>query len=353
MSLVISLVIIVAAVYVLSVVTEDFFAVSLDEIALKLNMPSSVAGASLMAMGSSAPELCIALIALFQGGGEHSDVGIGTIVGSAVFNILIITGASAIARPARARLSVVLRDAVVYVLAIGALLLAIYDGHVVWWETLILLGLYAGYLVLLLRWKQEELDDDSVTLETQDVIAGPVDDHRPPLLLRVVPGAIRLLTGDPVKHYLWTFVLSIAIIGVVCWFLVDAAVSFASILGIPPVVVGLTVLAGATSVPDMISSMVASRKGRGEMAIANAIGSNIFDILIGLGVPWLVAIAALNQAVDIGVDGLWTSTLILLATVFLLVGMMSFGRVLSRANGYILVATYIGYAVWVWLTGGR
>ena len=106
MTVLISLLVVVACVYALSVITDGFFVESLDEIAHKLSLPPSVAGASLMAMGSSAPELAIALLALFKGSGEHSDLGIGTIVGSAVFNILVITGASALVRPAAVRFRV-------------------------------------------------------------------------------------------------------------------------------------------------------------------------------------------------------------------------------------------------------
>ncbi|MCI5167445.1 MAG: hypothetical protein D3903_15460 [Candidatus Electrothrix sp. GM3_4] len=81
------LLIMLIAIYILAIMTDEYFIPSLDHISHQLNLPHNVAGASLMAMGSSAPELAIALTALFQGGGEHSDVGIGTIVGSAVFII--------------------------------------------------------------------------------------------------------------------------------------------------------------------------------------------------------------------------------------------------------------------------
>ncbi len=90
-----ALLIIIGSIYLLAIIPEEFFVVSLDEASKRLKLPSDVAGASFMAMGSSAPELFIAMIALVRGG-EHSDVGVATIVGSAVFNILVITGASAV-----------------------------------------------------------------------------------------------------------------------------------------------------------------------------------------------------------------------------------------------------------------
>ena len=96
-----SFIIIILCIYLLTIITDELFIESLDEIAKNLQLPSNVAGASLMAMGSSMPELSIALIALVQESGAHSDIGVGNIVGSAVFNILVITGDSASVRPAR------------------------------------------------------------------------------------------------------------------------------------------------------------------------------------------------------------------------------------------------------------
>ncbi|MFP4348951.1 MAG: hypothetical protein ACLFQY_11740 [Desulfococcaceae bacterium] len=112
MTAIFSLTALAAAIYILSVITDEFFISSLDRIALRWKLPSNVAGASLMAMGSSAPELSIAVLALFKDGGAHSDMGIGTIVGSAVFNILVITGVCAVVREARITLPIIVRDTV-------------------------------------------------------------------------------------------------------------------------------------------------------------------------------------------------------------------------------------------------
>ncbi|HEY54176.1 MAG TPA: hypothetical protein G4N94_12060, partial [Caldilineae bacterium] len=148
-----SLAVIAVAVYLLAIVTDEFFIVSLDQIAVRLKLPHNVAGASLMAMGSSAPELAIALLALFTASGAHSDVGIGTIVGSAVFNILVITGVSAIARPANISWRVVVRDVVMYVFGVALLLVTIFDGEVTIPEALVYLAAYAVYLYILFRWE--------------------------------------------------------------------------------------------------------------------------------------------------------------------------------------------------------
>ena len=138
-----SFIVMILVIYLLAIITDEFFIESLDEIAKLWKLPNNVAGASLMAMGSSMPELSIALIALVRSGGEYSDIGIGTIVGSAVFNILIITGASALVRPASISWKVILRDCILYTISI-LLLLGVYrDGQVQIQEALIFLALYA------------------------------------------------------------------------------------------------------------------------------------------------------------------------------------------------------------------
>ncbi len=137
-------------------------------------------------------------------------------------------------------------------------------------------------------------------------------------------------------------------IAIISWFLVEYAVVFANAIGLPPVIIALTVLAAGTSVPDLISSIIVARQGRGEMAIANAIGSNIFDILVGLGLPWLIAATVLGmQVVHVGVEDLWTSTIVLLSTVVLLFVFLTTGRVLSRKEGWVLVASYVAFAIWI------
>ena len=355
---IVSLAIIATCVWALSVITDEFFIISLDQISEKLNLPPSVAGASLMAMGSSAPELAIAILALFGGGGEHSDVGIGTIVGSAVFNILIIVGVSAAVRPAQITMSAIARDCIFYCLAVGLLLGVFHDGRIELWECGAFLGLYVVYLLVLLRWKDKPRTDQN--LADEDVAEKIAESTHEMLeakslgvfgrVTHLMTSVLRVAMRDPAKHYLWAFVLSIVLIGLLCYVLVESALVFAAAVNIPPVVVALTILAGGTSVPDMISSVVVARQGRGDMAVANAVGSNIFDILICLGLPWLISIAIMGKEVHVGAEGLTTSVLILLGTVVLLFVFAFSSRTVSRVEGFILIAVYVGYAAYVWLS---
>lgn len=335
--------VILVCVWLLAIVTDRVFVIALDEISARLSLPASVAGASLMAVGSSAPELVIALTALFKDGGAHADVGIGTIVGSALFNILVITGVSAIVRPAESRVRVVLRDGLMYLACVGLLLWAFSDGSIALYEAGIFVALYGVYLAILWCWPRDPEED-----------APPEEDstHEVPAPLQAfVMLVLQAFSGDPKRHFVRAFVVALVAIAGICWVLVDAALIFSTAVGIPPVVVALTILAAATSVPDLIASVIVARQGRGEMAVANAVGSNIFDVLVGLGVPWLVAILVLGEQVVVGTDGLWLSTIGLLSTAVLLMIFQITGRVLTRLEGLILVTVYAGYVVWTWLGG--
>ena len=100
--------------------------------------------------------------------------------------------------------------------------------------------------------------------------------------------------------------------------------------------------------PDMISSIVVARQGRGDMAVANAVGSNVFDILIGLGLPWLIVILSGTRIINVGTEGLLNSTWLLLGSVAMLYVFMLTKRTLSRVEGVFLIGTYVAYVAWMY-----
>ncbi|QTA78150.1 Na(+)/Ca(+) antiporter [Desulfonema limicola] len=341
-----SLLIMIAAIYILSIITENFFVKSLDQISEKWNLPSSVAGASLMAAGSSAPELSIAIFSLFKDGGAHSDVGIGTIVGSAVFNILVITGISAIVHEAKITLIAVVRDTAFYLGSIILLLLVFWDGKILISETLLLLGFYGIYIgVLFFLSKNDEIQ----SLEPEVILEKKEDGSKLNMFITNIIGKI---AGNADNSYIRVFFVSIVFISGLSWILVDSAIIFANAIGLPPVVVALTILAGGTSAPDLISSVVVAKQGRGDMAVANALGSNIFDILVCLGLPWLIAILFMGKKViEVGTSGLILSVFILISTVVILFIFLFTDRLLSKKEGFSLVLLYTAYVVWTILAG--
>ena len=350
MEAILSLLIIGGAVYILAVITEDFFVVSLDEVSRRLALPSNVAGASLMAMGSSAPELFIALIAVYRGG-EHSDVGIGTIVGSAIFNILVITGAAAvIAGKMQVARGAVERDIIFYLGSVAILVFAFWDGDITLEETLIMVAAYVGYLALLWFWSRTNPEDNFESVEHKQHLK---QDEPQSIIARVnnlIEDGFGLIARDPKKNYVWAMFLSIAAIAGLSWVLVESAVVFADALSLPPVIVSLTLLAAGTSAPDLIASVNVAQDGRGGMAVANAVGSNIFDILVGLGVPWLITLLFVDPDLHVGTDNLIESVFLLSMTTVILYIFLNTQRVLTRIEGWALLGTYALYVMYIIIT---
>ncbi len=347
--IIISLAIIIVSVYLLSIITDEYFIVSLDEISKKLRLPNNVAGASLMAMGSSAPELAIAIFALFAAGGANSDVGIGTIVGSAIFNILVITGVSAVANPAHISWKVITRDILMYSVGVGMLLFTIFDGAVTLIEAVSYLLVYAVYLLILYKWDTYVKDTDVIGMVEDAVEKERCCSDIYHRITAILSRGIGFLTGNARKSYLRAFFVSIAFVALISYALAESAVAFAEAIQVPAVVVALTVLAAGTSVPDMFASITVAKQGRGDMAVANAVGSNIFDILVGLGLPWLLAITMGAGAVHIDTAGLWSSALLLFGTVILLFIFLLTKLRLSRWEGWALLGIYVAYVAYIWI----
>lgn len=139
------------------------------------------------------------------------------------------------------------------------------------------------------------------------------------------------------------FFLSIAWIGVYSYFMVGWAETVGETVGIPSYIMGLTFLAAGTSVPDLITSVIVARMGEGNMAVSSSIGSNLFDILVGLPLPWIIYIAwpSTKSTVEIGADGIWLSIMILLAMLVIIIVTIHFsGWRLTKTLGFFMFFFY-------------
>ena len=331
--------------YLLAEVSDRFFIPSLDKIAKRFNMSHDMAGATLMAIGSSAPELFVAIISLALPG-DHGIIGIGTIVGSALFNLLVIVGASAVVRAATLSWQPIVRDMLFYTLSIAALFFVWRDGFVTEFEAGLMILFYVVYVFAVVKWRkifpyvdQDQIDEE----ETVDVelktgwkrILIPLDI----ILEKFFP---------PTRYYFAMFAISIIIIAALCWVLVESAIGVSRIIHIPELIIALTVLAVGTSVPDMISSVIVAKQGRGGMAVSNAVGSNIFDILIGLGLPWLVYIiytggvlvGESEKGLDRSIIFLFISVLVVFFTFWIRKWKVGPGI------GYFFIIAYLFYLIW-------
>ncbi len=318
---------------------DKFFVASLDKISKDLKLSSDAAGATLMAVGSSAPELFVALFAVLKPG-NHEVIGIGSIVGSALFNLLFIGGAVALIRKTKLTWQPVLRDIVFYFIAVALLLWGIIDGDFSIWNAVAFLVLYLVYVWAVVKWRKIlPYKDNGFNIEEEQEecvkkgIASWID--RP----------LCYLFPSPEKYYR-VFTFSILLIAGLSWVLVESAIHISYLLNIPEAIIALTVLAIGTSVPDLFSSLVVAKQGRGDMAVSNAIGSNVFDILVGLGLPFLIVMLIHGGSIQAGGDDLMRSSYILFASVIVFIILLLIKRwKVNWLTGAILIGLYLFYLI--------
>jgi len=385
----------------IAIVCDDFFVASLEAISDKLNLSEDVAGATFMAAGSSAPELFSSVVSLANPNAT-SEVGVGTIVGSAVFNVLVIIGVTAVFAGQTLNLDwkPVCRDTLFYSGAIISIIVFFRDGMIKWYEGMVSVFLYASYVLFMVfnakimdwldrlisskvepagdeetaKFAEEGKEEDTIPANSGDGGEEEGDEDgddetnpfKPPKRFRDVPlwllsfpwyCAFTITIPDCSKAfwdkwYLVSFGMSIAWIGLISWYMVEWCVAIGCILKIPLSVMGVTVLAAGTSIPDALSSIVVAKQGQGNMAVANAIGSNVFDIWLGLGLPWWVIL--LIDYVQSDQAGLCVSTKELLPNIIVLFSVLAFYfglLVVCRFRlyvgiGYAFICMYAVFAVW-------
>jgi len=237
----------------------------------------------------------------------------------------------------------VVRDLTFYCISLFLMLLFFWDGQIVLYETLIFIWIYILYVwVAKNRWKRlkytlpEQEDEDD-----QDENTWPKK-----YLLAILTFPLRFV---PVWQKHWrTFWWSILVIAIMTHFMVDSAVQVAHYFSIPDVIIWLTILAAWTSVPDLLSSIAVAKKGKWDMAISNAVWSNIFDILFCLWVPYLLYILFISETWSIVVDNanLQASIILLFATAIAVVVLLLIKKwSLTRWAWVMLIALYVAYII--------
>ncbi|XP_020803658.1 sodium/potassium/calcium exchanger 3 isoform X4 [Drosophila serrata] len=410
----------------LAVVCDEYFVPAVEKICAALNMSNDVAGATFMAAATSAPELFVNVIGTFI---TEGDIGVGTIVGSAVFNILAVAACCGIGAGMTIPLDwwPLTRDSIAYGVTVAILICVMHDERVEWYEALILVSLYAVYLAVMYFDKSfqkcaKELVENRIcqnmasiqlngglnndqakaagtpggttttsisTITTTTTTMTTTTTTRTPsgdgggtggggaIIAQMAPldGAeaeaqpaaaaaagedreeegYSLLTYPKDKscfaQFTWliiwpihllfriaipdckkaknnkifplTFIMCIVWIGSLSYVVAWMITIIGDTLKIPDSVMGITFLAAGTSVPEAVSSVIVAKRGHGSMGICNSIGSNTFDILLCLGVPWLIKavffpIQPGQNYVAINSAGLEYSAITLLSTLFLL-----------------------------------
>lgn len=349
MSIVLWIVWVVICCYALMIVCDRFFVKSLDVIAKKWNMSDDIAWATIMAVGTSAPEFFTALMALFSWG--KAGLWAGTIIGSAIFNILCIAWGSALFLNAVLKRGPFFRDAWFYAVFIGLVWRSFWDGKIVMLEAItyiLVYILYIGYLVYQTKKRKKQDHMINIVAEEIEEIEEEVESKIP--FVQIIDKTIALTyPADSLveKRYTYVFWMSIAWIVFLSRVLVESGVLLAHGLGVSEVIIGLTVLAAGTSVPDLLSSLIVAKKWRGDMAVSNALGSNIFDIWICLWLPWLVYLAyTWDSFIPVSSSDLQVSIATLLWVLLLVVGVLVARKFhVNKYVWYIYIGAYILY-VW-------
>jgi len=286
-----------------------------SSLAGSLGISPLIIGLTVVAFGTSAPEMSVSVSSAFKGSAE---IAVGNVVGSNIFNVLFILGVSAIAASLVVQKQLVRFDIPIMIYASFMVLLMCIDGQISRFDGLILFAGIIAYTVFLIK---EARREGVLVVEGGDDIAPPQ-----PLwknIIFIVVGLVMLVVGSQ-------------------W-LVDGAVEIAKYFGLSELVIGLTIVAAGTSLPELATSVMASLKGERDIAIGNIVGSNIFNIGAVLGLSSIVAPQGLSVTgtlltIDIPV-------MILVALVCLPVLLSNY--TITRSDGVAFLACYLVYVTYI------
>ena len=282
-------------------------------VAEKMKMPQIVIGLTIVAMGTSMPEFCVSLVSALKG---TTDLAVGNIVGSNIFNTLLIVGVSAWVAPMTILKSTVRKDIPFALFASVILLIMCLDGNISRLDAGILFVLFLVFMYVTL--KGAKTKDDDTTAKTDSI----EDDKK---------------TMATWLSIVWIIVGLACLIGGSNLF-VEGATKVAEHIGVSEAVIGLTIVAGGTSLPELATSVVSARKGNSGIAIGNVLGSNVFNILAILGVTGVITPMHLQGITMLDLSMMVFSTL--------LVWLFSFTKYkIARWEGIVLTIVFIGYMV--------
>jgi len=287
-----------------------------------LGVSSGLIGLTVVALGTSAPELVVSLQSNLAG---QADIAVGNVVGSNIANILLVLGAAALVAPLASSRQAVFRDGGVMVGASLVLVGIGLIGLIARWQGAVLLAALIGFIIYT-YYRDRRRPKHSTTEHLYDAARLAAPPARPWLSpLMVLGGFAGLMIGAKL--------------------LIAGSVSLARAAGVSEAFIGLTLVAVGTSLPELVTSVVASWRGKADLAIGNVIGSNIFNILGILGVAALVRPIPINPR--LAALDLWVMTGVALAVLPLL----RTGWRLTRLEGALMLALYVVYVVVIYFRG--
>ena len=286
----------------------DWFVDGSSALAFRLGIPQLVIGLTIVAMGTSAPEAAVSITSALKG---NEGITVGNVVGSNIMNILLILGIASVIVPLAVQKSTRMIE-IPYMIAITVLfgvlgytgeMVTRVEGGILWIAFLI----YLGYLL----WMAKKGKEDNEPDEKQKSL--------PVQLLMILIGLICIVLGSD--------------------FVVDGATEIAKVIGISERIIGLTIVAFGTSLPELVTSIAAARRGNADIAIGNIVGSNVFNILFVAGTSALISPIVFESKFVL-------DTAVATATaVLLLVCVCNKESKLKRSGGIIMLAAYAAYFV--------
>ena len=305
MALIYSCILIIVG-FMMLVTGADYFVSNASGIAKKLGISLLVIGLTIVAFGTSMPELAVSVTAALEGANE---IAVGNVLGSNIFNLLMVAGSSACFFPLVTNPTLMKRDWPLSTIA--AIVLTIFvgmDAYISRMEAAILIVMFVCTMFMQLRAKNEETQKDES--ETRKMSQ---------LIIWLVVGVIGIVVGGQLT--------------------VDGACELARILGLSETLIGLTIVAVGTSLPELVTSVVAARKGENEIAMGNVIGSNLFNLLCILGISAFVH--PITVASTAFIDAMFLS---IVSIVFWLIA--KYYR-LNRPVGMIMMTIYVAYMIYI------
>ena len=296
-----------------------------SRLALSFGISPLVVGLTVVAFGTSAPEMAVSVQSTWAG---QVDIALGNVVGSNIFNVLFILGASALIVPLVVHQQVI-RQEVPIMIGVSLLLWALAaDGGIGRWEGVLLTALVLGYTVMVIRQSRRETAAAQAQVEAEyaeafDGVPKGGEAHWGAQVLFILAGLALLVLGAR-------------------W-LVEAAVEFARYLGVSELVIGLTIVAAGTSLPEVATSIMAALRGERDIAVGNVVGSNIFNILAVLGISATVAPADLAVAPPM----LAFDLPIMVAVAVACLPVFFTGSAIARWEGALFLALYVAYTLYL------
>ena len=293
--------------FVMLIKGADWFVEGAAGIARKFGIPQLVVGLTIVAMGTSAPEAAVSITAALKG---NAGISIGNVVGSNIMNIFVILGLSAVIIAIAIQESTIKYE-IPYLLFISIvfLIMGYTGGTITLLEGIVLWALFILYLAYLFRLAKKGSDEEE-------------EENRSPLflLLSGIVGAIIIVWGSNIT--------------------VDSATAIAKMIGLSESFIGLTIVALGTSLPELVTSVTAAKKGNADIAIGNIVGSNIFNILFVIGTTALII------TVPFAANFLIDSAIAIFAAILLWVSVFK-AKKLTRTSGIIMLLCYGAYFVYL------